>query len=313
MKSISFDIKKNVSKIEFDPLTRDSLLVSAIIHLTAVLIILVNPYLSDATKKDIALNSERTIIIDLQDVSVTDDTNLPPPPPVLDEETKKFFTPETSTGPAMSEKDVLDEKTKPEETVQEDGFSSILDDKEKNKAQKKAKNSDLSADRVGSIDDLLASVEGIKRTVQNQNKVKLPEDVKEKIKNEKQVEREDIKAKAFSLSSVRRKFQSGLSISKLDALRVKLRNCWNVDPGAKGIQDMIIVIRTILNPDGSVNPSNIKVLDRSRYNSDPSFRAVADSAKRAIRMCSPFDLPPSKYQDWKDAVFTFNPTSGSIE
>jgi hypothetical protein len=42
---------------------------------------------------------------------------------------------------------------------------------------------------------------------------------------------------------------------------------------------------------------------------DPFFRAVAESALRALRkpLCSPLKLPYSEYDEWKEIILTFNP------
>ena len=37
-----------------------------------------------------------------------------------------------------------------------------------------------------------------------------------------------------------------------------------------------------------------------------SFLAVSDNAIRAIRACEPFNLPPTKYEIWKEMVLNFD-------
>lgn len=75
---------------------------------------------------------------------------------------------------------------------------------------------------------------------------------------------------------------SELSISEIDAIAGRLRACWNLDPGAMGIKDMIIEIRAFLNKDGSVR--KVDIINTSRYNSDAHFRSVADSAIPSIHV-----------------------------
>lgn len=55
-----------------------------------------------------------------------------------------------------------------------------------------------------------------------------------------------------------------------------------------GIEDMIIEIRASLNKDGTVK--DVDILDKARYNSDRHFKAVADSAKRAVYICAPYGI-----------------------
>ena len=108
---------------------------------------------------------------------------------------------------------------------------------------------------------------------------------------------------------------SELSISETDAIAGRLRACWNLDPGAMGIQDMIVSIRVSLGADGSIR--DVKILDRDRYNSDAHFRSVADSARRAVYICSDvYKIFPEKYADrydiWKEMLLRFNPLSGQV-
>ena len=107
---------------------------------------------------------------------------------------------------------------------------------------------------------------------------------------------------------------SELSVSEIDAIAGRLRACWNLDPGAMGIEDMIVEIRAYLNQDGSVK--KVDILDSSRYNSDTHFRSVADSAKRAVYVCGPYKIFANKYADkydmWKTMLLRFNPFDASI-
>lgn len=107
---------------------------------------------------------------------------------------------------------------------------------------------------------------------------------------------------------------SELSITEADAIAGRLRQCWNLDPGAMGIEDMIVEIRAYLNQDGSVR--KVDILDESRYNSDTHFRSVADSARRAVFICAPYKIFAEKYSDkydmWKTMLLRFNPLNGAI-
>lgn len=108
---------------------------------------------------------------------------------------------------------------------------------------------------------------------------------------------------------------SELSISEIDAIAGRLRACWNLDPGAMGIEDMIVEIRAYLNQDGTVR--KVDILNTSRYNSDNHFRSVADSAKRAVYICAPYKIFAEKYSDkydlWKTMLLRFNPLDASVK
>ena len=107
---------------------------------------------------------------------------------------------------------------------------------------------------------------------------------------------------------------SELSISEIDAIAGRLRACWNLDPGAMGIKDMIIEIRAFLNKDGSVR--KVDIINTSRYNSDAHFRSIADSARRAVYICAPYSIFADKYADkydkWNTMLLRFNPLDGQI-
>ena len=73
---------------------------------------------------------------------------------------------------------------------------------------------------------------------------------------------------------------SDLTISETDAIASLLRQNWNLDPGAIGIDGMVVEIRVHLARDGSIQ--KIDFVDQSRFNSDPAYRSVAESARRAV-------------------------------
>lgn len=98
-----------------------------------------------------------------------------------------------------------------------------------------------------------------------------------------------------------------LTMSEEDALRSQLEKCWNVPFGAKDAENMKVEVLMVINRDRTLRDA--RVLNQSRYNSDTFFRAAADSALRAVRspLCSPFNVPPDKYDTWNTVTVTFNP------
>ena len=108
---------------------------------------------------------------------------------------------------------------------------------------------------------------------------------------------------------------SELSISEMDALAGQLRACWNLDPGAMGIEDMIIEIKAQLNQNGSVY--SVEIMNKGRYNTDTHFRSVADSAVRAVYICAPYKILSEKYaykyEEWKVLRLRFNPIDQSVK
>ena len=101
-----------------------------------------------------------------------------------------------------------------------------------------------------------------------------------------------------------------LSISEIDAIRRQIERCWLVPAaiGAKDVEEMAVQIRMKLNPDGTLRAS--RIVDRFRMETNASYKAVAESALRAVRnpRCNKFTLPLQKYDVWKDMVLRFNPS-----
>ncbi|MFQ6018589.1 MAG: cell envelope integrity protein TolA [Kiloniellaceae bacterium] len=89
------------------------------------------------------------------------------------------------------------------------------------------------------------------------------------------------------------------------AIQRQLFRCWRLDPGARDAHDLVVEIRVTLNPDGSVRNANI--VDIVRTVQDSYFRSAAENARRAILTCSPFQLPPKKYNIWRQLTLRFNP------
>jgi outer membrane biosynthesis protein TonB len=99
-----------------------------------------------------------------------------------------------------------------------------------------------------------------------------------------------------------------LSISEEDAIRSQFVKCWNVPAGAKDAKDLIVTLHITLSADGTVTAVTL-AKDQGRYASDTFFRAAADSAMRAVHICSPLQhLPPDKYGAWRDMELTFDPS-----
>ena len=100
-----------------------------------------------------------------------------------------------------------------------------------------------------------------------------------------------------------------LTISEIDAIKQQIERCWLVPAaiGAKDIEEMVVQIRIKLNPDGRLRES--RIMDRFRLETNATYKAVAESALRAVRnpRCSKFNLPLAKYEIWRDIVLQFNP------
>lgn len=108
-----------------------------------------------------------------------------------------------------------------------------------------------------------------------------------------------------------------LTVSEQDFIATKLRGCWNVDAGAAGTEDVVIEVRASVSKDGRIRDVAV-----TNAKNTPAFRALAESAVRAVRICdnagdeSPFQVLARRYPDgydsWKDLFLRFNPKDGSV-
>jgi hypothetical protein len=96
-----------------------------------------------------------------------------------------------------------------------------------------------------------------------------------------------------------------LSFSEGEAVRQQINRCWILPVGIDGIDEMAVRLRIQVRPDRTVQ--NVAIEEQGRLASDPLFRAVAESARRAVDKCSPLNLPPGKYAVWRDMILTFYP------
>ncbi len=91
-----------------------------------------------------------------------------------------------------------------------------------------------------------------------------------------------------------------------EMIRRKVESCWNVPAGAREAGDLLVEIKVVLNRDGSVIRADI--VDGGRGSTDTFYQAAAESARRAVQICSPFsELPADRYNIWQTRTLRFNP------
>jgi len=105
-----------------------------------------------------------------------------------------------------------------------------------------------------------------------------------------------------------------LTISERDLIARQLSDCWNVDGGKEGIENLIVEVRVHVNKDGSVGETSVLNMP-----SDPVHKSVAESAERAVHICDKSDTSPFKilaekyadhYGDWRLLRLRFSPLHG---
>ncbi len=73
--------------------------------------------------------------------------------------------------------------------------------------------------------------------------------------------------------------------------------------GAQGAEDLIVTVQMQLNENGTVSGSP----EVTNSGSSPFFQAAADSARRAVLRCQPYNLPLEKYDTLREVRVTFDP------
>jgi hypothetical protein len=99
---------------------------------------------------------------------------------------------------------------------------------------------------------------------------------------------------------------SGLTLSEEDALKAQIFGCWSIPLGLPYNEDLLVRIKLMLEPDGSV--TNTEILDHARMNKPGQgfYKVLAESALRAIKLCQPLRVPTSGYERWKELQLNFD-------
>lgn len=103
-----------------------------------------------------------------------------------------------------------------------------------------------------------------------------------------------------------------LTVSVIDALRISMTRCWQIDSTRSDIEGIRAVAHIKLLPSGRVQDYWFESAPRA--DTDPAFAYVLDTIKSALDACSPFSmLPRGEYDKWKSVQLTFFPTGKIIE
>ena len=99
---------------------------------------------------------------------------------------------------------------------------------------------------------------------------------------------------------------SGLTLSEEDALKAQIFGCWSIPLGLPYNEDLLVRIKLMLEPDGSVTKTEI--LDHARMNKPGQsfYKVLAESALRAVKLCQPLRVPTTGYERWKELQLNFD-------
>ena len=95
--------------------------------------------------------------------------------------------------------------------------------------------------------------------------------------------------------------------SALDAwLTESYLNCWTPPPTLPEGDVYVAEIKVVFNPDGSLSTRPVLLNPPN----DPAWKALAESAMRAVRKCDPLHVPPEYapyFEQWKVETIHFDP------
>ena len=99
---------------------------------------------------------------------------------------------------------------------------------------------------------------------------------------------------------------TSLTLSEEDALKAQIFGCWSIPLGLPYNEDLLVRIKLILEPDGSVTKTEI--LDHARMNKPGQtfYKVLAESALRAVKLCQPLRVPSTGYERWKELQLNFD-------
>ena len=109
-----------------------------------------------------------------------------------------------------------------------------------------------------------------------------------------------------SQDQVRNIENTGLTLSEEDALKAQIFGCWSIPLGLPYDENLLVRIKLILKPDGSITKTEI--LDHARMNMPGQgfYKVLAESALRAVKLCQPLRVPSTGYERWKELQLNFD-------
>ncbi len=94
-----------------------------------------------------------------------------------------------------------------------------------------------------------------------------------------------------------------LSANELSYIKQQIESCWVVPPSASHLEVTKVELRILFDRDSTV--TSVDILEVARAGRSPTFRAIAESAQRAVLNCT-LSLPPEKYEQWRDMILVFD-------
>ena len=168
----------------------------------------------------------------------------------------------------------------------------------------------------------------VKKIKTKEEKKQNPDKINEEVKQVSEFEKKDLfdpsniaalidKSKVDSADLVKRNNDitqdqdrnidnTGLTLSEEDALKAQIFGCWSIPLGLPYNENLLVRIKLMLEPDGSVTKTEI--LDHARMNKPDQgfYKVLAESALRAVKLCQPLRVPTTGYERWKELQLNFD-------
>jgi len=97
---------------------------------------------------------------------------------------------------------------------------------------------------------------------------------------------------------------NAITADEREWLRSQIQRCWNPPTGVMDAPNLLVKLRIAFNVDGSV----VGQPEVTNSSSSPLFQVAADAAVRAVLRCQPYQMPPEKYDSWRDVILNFDPS-----
>jgi len=90
-----------------------------------------------------------------------------------------------------------------------------------------------------------------------------------------------------------------------DYIRAQVLRRWNLDLGVAGSRAIAVALHIVMKANGTI--ATAEIVDRRRYATDAVYRQIAMSARNAVLLSSPIQLPPGNYPAETEVTLRLDP------
>jgi len=277
-----------------------SIIISSVLH--AALIFITALSLPFLTKKPLDIPP----IVSVELIQIAEKTNIPFAP-----KAKKIIEKIKE-----KEKDLVSEQAPPKKVKKSKSKTVVAQDQNNEKVENQTPEAIPLPEKT------------VKKIVTKEEKKQNPDKVDEEVKQVSEFEKKDLfdpsniaalidKSKVDSAEVIKKNNDitqdqdrsvdnTGLTLSEEDALKAQIFGCWSIPLGLPYNENLLVRIKLMLEPDGSVVKTEI--LDHARMNKPGQgfYKVLAESALRAVKLCQPLRVPTTGYERWKELQLNFD-------